>query len=722
MSKPRREVKEADIDPGLETMGDLARMTSLSARKPPPDELVQAVTKFFQAKSEKNEAIQDFQATLVLQTFRYLQVAPRPDESEPWIPIHVLKGALTTLEKLPKHLGEEHKILARAIFDEVESRQSSASSQELRISPSLVSLISVLSHAHAAEEARELLQKQLDDDTAAGFDINSIPEKDRRERGKRLSRAWSFVLAGFERQGNEAGVLGTVDLMKRYQIPFSNIHQRPIVSFFARRDDVQNTKSWYDHPLEAPWQGTVGLLGKSRLPDTYLAAIRLCIRKRDEEWGRKIVRDAMQNPDPEEMTWDAVFTWAAFMGKGVDEVDRMMTVMMERFPHRRPTSATINSLVEIAMERGDMYMAERFANLSERRQIPPDASTYILQMKYRLLSNDIDGARAAYQQLQTYSVEDNKDLTVVNQLIQAMCNSKQYDFESIIHIVEDVNLRRARFEPETVADLTLLHLARDELHDAIDLLQSHTFHYSIPQRAHIANALLQYCLAPTTSTTLAWDTYTILTQIFTETTRDDRTTIMTSFFTRRRPDMAVHVFNSMRASSRPELATTPETYIAALLGLARSATTISLSPGALSAIIRADAGLDPADDSIDIDGFGEGGALGESANELETLLGGVHAQLKLDPAAPSTALLTALMLAYTALGQPRRALEFWSQVAASREGPSWSSLHAALRACERAPFGDEEARRIWRRLRRMDVELGMEMWVKESGKEPGAFM
>ncbi|KAI9658653.1 MAG: hypothetical protein M1821_002213 [Bathelium mastoideum] len=719
MAKSQREVKKTDIDPGLETMVALAQMTSLSARKPPPQELAQAWDSFFHSKRMKNEAVQDFQATLALQTFRYLQVAPLPDDSPPWIRKDPLKLALKVLAKLPKNVGEEHKLLARAIYDEIESRPSGRSVHEPAVNPSLVSLLCVLSHANASEEARGLLQEQFDKDSAAGHDKPGDPERARR-RAINLARAWGFVIDGFAREGDEAGIRTSVEKMKQDRIPFNNAHQRAIVNFFAGRDDVPNTKYWYNQPLEAPAHDKEDdrMLWEVRHSQTYLEAIRLCMRKHDEGWGRTIVRDAMQDPDPGEQAWDAVFTWAAFMGKGVDEVDRMMTVMMERFPQRRPTTATINGLVEIAMERGDTYMAERFINLSERRNIPLDASTYILQIKYRLLSNDLEGAYAAYRQLQNQEVEANKDLPVINQLIRAMCKSKQYDFETVIHVVEDVNLRRVRFEPETVSALTILHLSRDELHDAIDLLKSHVFHFSVQERALIATALFDLCLSRSSSTTRAWDTYTILVQLFPETPRSQRTAVMDALFARRRPDMAIHVFNGMQGSSRPDVAATPDTYVAVLLGLAHSARTISLAPGALSAIIRADAGLDPDDDGLDVEGFGEGGQFGDSENELETLFASVTARLKLDPAVPappSTRLLTALMLAHTALGHPRRALECWAQVARSREGPSWPSLHAAFRACESAPFGDEEAVKIWRRLRRMDVELGPELWASYLG-------
>ncbi|KAL9079907.1 MAG: hypothetical protein Q9157_001246 [Trypethelium eluteriae] len=747
MRKPQREIKEADIDPGLETMGALVRMTSLSARRPPPDELSDAWRKFFRAKQEKGDAVQDFQATLAIQTLGYLQTAPRVDGKTPWIETQDLSTALLALRTIPKDLGQEHQILARAIFEELKSRHSSLAPGEQRMGTNFLIFLWVLVHTGGTGEAYELMQKELDEDTTVAPESTGDQRK-----GGYQSTAWqasSHVIDGYMREGNESGILRCVEMMKRHHMPFENRHQKLIVKFYAERDDVQNTRYWYEHPIgpSAFNEQDDRKTEKHRHPETYLTTVRLCIRKHDREWGSKIMQDVVQDANPGEMAWNAVFIWAAFMGKGVDEVERMMDVMLERFPQKKLTTATINNLVEIAMERDDIYMAERFTNLGERREIRPDASTYILQMKYRLQINDIDGARAAYRKLQSEEIEDNKDLSVVNRLIRAMCAIKGYNFESIIHIVEDINHRRLRFEPETVSALTLLHLSRDELHDAIDLLQTHNFHFSIQERSLISNALYDFCLDPSNSTARAWDTYTILTQIFGETSREQRTTTMNAFFSRRRPDMAIHVFNSMRTNTQPDTEATLDTYVAVLMGLARSASTISLDAGALSEIIRSDAGL-PPDDDVDIEGFGEGGALSDYDNELETLLGSVYSHIKLDATLPSphpTQLLNALMIVYTALGHPARALDFWEQIAQSTEGPSWSSVHAAFRSCEQAPWGDDEARKIWRRLRKMDVDIGASVWAsylgalvgngavneawegvetfqRESGEAPGAFM
>lgn len=84
----------------------------------------------------------------------------------------------------------------------------------------------------------------------------------------------------------------------------------------------------------------------------------------------------------------------------------------------------------------------------------------------------------------------------------------------------------------------------------------------------------------------------------------------------------------------------------------------------------------------------------------------VHNMLKLDTEIePNTRLYNGLMLAYTACGNPSRALEFWNDIVHSREGPTYNSIQIALQACEVASFGDESARDIWLRLTRFGIKV-----------------
>ncbi|KAK3064936.1 hypothetical protein LTR53_018334, partial [Teratosphaeriaceae sp. CCFEE 6253] len=262
----------------------------------------------------------------------------------------------------------------------------------------------------------------------------------------------------------------------------------------------------------------------------------------------------------------------------------------------------------------------------------------------------------------------DEDVPVVNALIIALCSSGRHDFDTVMNVAADLSDRRARFEPTTVATLSLLHLDRDELHDVIDLLHTHAYHYSSTERATVREMLVAHCLDPKTPVARSWDAYAIIRDVFDELSRGPRTQLMTNFFTHDRPDMAVHVFNHMRSHSREDTMPTVDTYVTAFMGAA-------------------------------------------ARHDLESLEV-LHNQLKLDfNITLTTHLRNALIIAYTSCGSPRRALSFWDDIVASREGPSYKSVQIALRACERSPFGDLKAQEIWGRLRRMRVDLDPAMWA-----------
>jgi hypothetical protein len=396
-------------------------------------------------------------------------------------------------------------------------------------------------------------------------------------------------------------------------------------------------------------------------------------------FGQKVVASLLEVA-PKKEIWDVIFLWSAATGKGVDELDRMMEVMKRRNDsaktYERPDIETINGLVEFAMSRKDPYTAERYIHLGQKWAAHPNARTFILQIEYRLSVNDIDGARAAFFGLQGQETVDNEEIPIINKLVQAMCISGRYDFDSIMGVADDLGDRKGRFEPETICELCLLHLKREEFDDATDLLQTHSYHYSSEQRITIRDVFVNFCLDRKNSLASVWDTYQIFRKIFQETPRDVRIPIMKEFFARDRSDMACHVFFHMKHSTDPAIIPNVHTYVAMFAGIARAADEESL--------------------------------------EL------IHNQMKLDlEIEPNTRINTALMAAYAATDRPVRAMEFWRDIIQSKEGPSYASIVYAFRACETMPFGDQHAKPLWHSLRRMDVEVDKEVFAAYVGALAG---
>ena len=156
--------------------------------------------------------------------------------------------------------------------------------------------------------------------------------------------------------------------------------------------------------------------------------------------------------------------------------------------------------------------------------------------------------------------------------------------------------------------------------------------------------------------------------LFPETSRDIRVRLMNEFFARERSDMACHVFFHMRNHTNAAISANRDVYIAAFTGFARNS----------------------------------------DAESLEL----VHNQLKLDLSVDlDTKLRNALMLAYGATGNSHRAMDFWNEIVASKEGPTYNSIVIAFRACEGMAFGDRHARAIWRRLNQMQMDIDKQVFT-----------
>lgn len=665
-------------------MVTFAKMQRLRARLPPVEDVVEAFTKFFEYKSRKQEPIEDTHAEIALKSLRYClsqeHSETQPADTQHQITLDTLARAIRMLGKNPRQPSSAHAELAAVIYDRL--LLSATGNSQKRLPRAMYSFARVLCYTGQVGQARELLlttgrsMKASSDlpeiDVEAGEDAPS-------ESGKthhRIIAAWQLILWGYVRQGNEDEMLRTWDLLREQGVVVSRSVVAPLLHFYSSQKDADLVKEWW-----ATYLGTMkASVHRSSVDELDGRAVgqilRWCLRHNDMELGHSVIRDLMQG-NPSKPIWDAIFIWAAGTKKSVDEIGRMFGVMEQSNSsirdaklHRIPDIATINGLVDFAISQHDPYMAERFITLGRERGILPDARTFALQIEYRINVGDVDGALVAYKNLQAEDLSANEDLPAVNKLLVALCTSGRHDFETIMAVVGDLSDRRARFEPMTVSTLSVLHLSRNEVHDTIDLLNTHAVHYSTAERSVVRNTLIDYCLSPSTPTAASWDAYNILKTIFDETARSEREKLMSSFFSspRSRPDMAVHIFNHMRTHTRPDTMPTVDTYVAAFMGASK-------------------------------------------LRDLESLEV-VHNQLKLDfNTQLNTYVYNALIIAYTACGRPRHALDFWDDIVASREGPTYNSIHITLRACEKAPFGDLKAQELWERLKRNNVELDQSMWA-----------
>ncbi|CAD0094912.1 unnamed protein product, partial [Aureobasidium mustum] len=649
--KPQRVTSEPRMAPGLEKMMEYSKMERLSARLPPPDDLLKAVTAYFLYKSTFrtiSKDIPDVQAQHLLRCLKYLDqhLGLAILEAE------VLRSWIIVLDHRAHKNSSIHREIVELLYGALcGNRAQRGNLLSLRDRWAYTrAMCATGGTAKARDEVIRYGQAHGDTDQ----DYKPIMH-------------WELIIKGFAKEQNEQELLRTLNHMDEYAVKGSRQSiMETVTRFYIAENKIENAFEWYNRIKEH-------VDDESRFVRLQRKLLVLSMHTSNMRLGQLVIRDITAGT-PTKYQWDMILEWAVATGKGADEIDRMIGVMeranqsLPKNEWRTPDTLTLNRLVKVAVDRKDPYLAERLIAIGRARNIQPDALTLIYQMEYRLAVKDVDGASTVYKHLQSHDLSKNEDISVVNELIRAMCASGRQDFDSIMNVAADLSDRQARFEPDTVSALSVLHLSRDEVHDVIDLLNTHVYGFDIAGRASVQSTLIDYCLRPSTTTAQAWDTYIILKQVFDDTTREQRVRIMNEFFRRQRPDMAVHVFNHMRAHTRQDTIPNVETYVACLSGIGKA----------------------------------------KDEESLEV----VYNQLKLDfNIEPNTLLQNALMKAYTSCESPRTALGFWDDIASSREGPNINSIHLAMRACEDAPWGDEKARQIWTKLSRTGIELDQDLWA-----------
>ncbi|KAF2845393.1 complex I intermediate-associated protein-like protein 84 [Plenodomus tracheiphilus IPT5] len=674
--KPRRKLRPAQMPAGLNEMAEVTHALDSAVRPPPPKAIAEAFKSFF---AQNNFRFDNFHMVHAHNAFNYLLQNPKPDGS-PWITRQELDNDV--LEKMmhrsttPEVIGPAHLQFGRVLLAELARMLKleteaghAASSSDADVSDDAyvqIKTVRLLSLFGAATEARTIAARDFPYDTDA-------PQP----RKATVVMVWGHVIAGCLREQNLEEVVRMTDMLQSMSIPIpiASHKQRRLVGFFCRHLDLERAKFWYSYP-------TCDINGQptTQPPGGYPSAALLtaCAYCGDRILGQEQLALVLESCMDSKSSWDAIFLWSAAIGKGPDEVDRMMNVLIRRNDEARqkdrrvkvirPDVDTINSLVEFCMSKNDPYAAERYITIGEKRAIWPNEKTFAMQMQYRISVGDLDGAKAAYFNLQGDFSGAEHSVAVINEMIRALCVSNVHHFDDLMAMVDDLHERKANFDSETIAALTLLHLRRGEIADAMDLLQVHAFQYSPEKRRIIQKALSLFILDGETSTSDAWDGYQILRNVFPETAKHDRIAIMKGFFSRKRSDMACHVFFHMRNHVSSSLRADRDVYIEAFTGYARCA----------------------------------------DAESLEL----THNQLRLDMTVDrDTKLRNALMLAYACTKQNPKALQFWREICESKEGPTYNSIVIAFRSCEGMHWGGEHARSIWKRLIEQDVDIDKTIWT-----------
>ena len=660
LKEAQRRPKETVITPGFNTMAELDKREALQARPPPAADLAAAFKRFFIDRTRSKEPLEDRQVLLTTKVLLHLLQSHEDFRQDTGFPnrglgSQHLQMAMDTLKNGPGRSSKTEDLcrFADVIYQEIKRRREAAPNgqglSKLFFSETIPSYVEVVSRFGRPLDGRQALVDHW------------------QEHHEQIGmQPWKHVLEGLAILQDQERLRETVRVLTELRISLTAELQDSIVQTLAKTNSLATTKEWLDTPLGE--EVTTSL-------DTKLDVLRQCIRHKDFEKGQPIL-DRLIDEGLEKKTWDIVFLWAAAKGKGIEEITRMMDVMVRREQESEnpilPDIETFNGLIRMASENNDSYRAEQYLALAHKRGMELNAETLLMQCDYRLKVGDVDGARHAYRQLQQHEAPLERDAAILNRLIVTLSDNAAQNHDAIMSYVEELTDKKGKFEPPTIAVLAQIHLDRHEEFDLIDLFETHVYQYGTADRNMIIDVMMKFCLDRFIPSARVWNAYEILREVFPELSNDIRLQLMNSFFARKRSDMGLHVFGHIRQREVKALRPDAEAYIQCFAGLG-------------------------------------------TLKDLESLQL-THNMLKLDSEVePDTKLTNALMLAYIACDQPHQAMHFWEDIVYSREGPTYNSIQIALHGCELEHMGDRRARDIWAKLKKYQVEVTREIYAAYVG-------
>ncbi|UKZ65682.1 uncharacterized protein TrAtP1_006877 [Trichoderma atroviride] len=646
--KAPREIRQPEYEPGwLQIMVWRSRMLD-NVRPQPRLELLEAWKKLMQSKINTKMPFNSTQALQCRRLLEYLADPVNTEENEKdrkLGAVHLAMARQVLLEIDPIERTQHHLDLAKALHS-VWAAGNFPSRKPNPVVSQWAYLVNALSLYGGSLEAVQMMYDKWEQPDY----FNSI------NQGERLLEV---VANGLAREGHEAELVKLVEYAETHNVPYSARIQYIVVRFFAERDRVTETKYWLNKPL----------MSGNIQAQVYRILAPFAMRNDLQEWATSLFLELGES-QPWKKYWNALLQAILITRGSLAEVDTMMSHMVDSSGEIAPDIHIINGLLRVAAEQRDAALGEDILALAAKRGLAPNGETHLILLNLRLKTDNLMGAREAYNQarhVQPWANEAKPRLfgefrLAVNEYLVALAAQKQPDFKYISSVLESVEEDQMRLEPDTVGVLCLRFLENDQHFDVMDMLSIYSFLYSETERETVQNAFVSFCLDRSTSTNRAWAAYQLLQQFFQDTSFERRVSLMNAFFERKRPDMASQVFGHMRAHRNKSYHPTVDTYITCLEGFARY----------------------PDEEGLEM----------------------VHNMLKMDVSLqPSTKLYTALMLAYTGCGQPLIALDYWTQITQSREGPSYATLQAMFWTLERKSGGHKQAREVWQKIERMDLDV-----------------
>ncbi|KAH7193575.1 uncharacterized protein B0J16DRAFT_369670 [Fusarium flagelliforme] len=659
-AKAPREIRQPEFEPGWQKIMVWRSRMLDNLRPPPTEELVQAWRSFFEGKSSSRRSLNGTQAMQCRRLLEYL-VKERKFPIQTKIEVTDLTKALNVLSTLrPRERTSEHLMLANGLWDAIHNPVMHEKPWTTR-GGLWCTYINVLCLYGGSKEALQMIYDKRDE---------AMKHCEKKTKNPIL-----WMCQGLAQEGHGEDLVAFVEWATKNGYPFETHIQRVLVSFFAQRDQIQETQYWFDKPLES------GTRHNHIIP----LVAHFAARNNLQDWAIPYFLEIGErlSEKPDKHYWDSLLQAILIIGKGLPEVEQMMTRMESSHESFKPNTATINNLLRAGLELKDMLLVEEILSLGTDKGIPLDGESHLILMEMRLQAGYIPGVQAAYKKVTHYEPWHVKpDLwwdfsQLVNEFVMTLTSQSTPNFKLIGDIIETCEENQILLEPGTVAALCIRFLENEQHYEVMDILSVHAFQFSAAERETIQEAFTNFCADLKTSTSRAWNGYQILRQFFQDLSFEHRVLLMEAFFDRNRPDMAAHVFGHMRQHRNNDYHPKRETYITFFERFSRC----------------------PDDESLEI----------------------VHNMLKMDTTVvPNTKLYTSLMLAYASCGKTSQAMDFWQSITASAEGPSYASLEAVFWALERTPRGSIQAHLIWKRIESMEIDVPASVYNAYVGAVAGS--
>lgn len=527
-------------------MRNLTRALADKSKVPSHDVLTKAFRDFFSARAEDPGVITDFQARLLIVTWRHLKARQEELEPDDWQAVFSMEN----LEKILFILSEMkfppkccHIVLRLARYAYLELCDSHGSGAGEISGPALIAYVNLLSLNGNAEEARRVVQEFWGT-------LNKVEPS-----------PWLTVMRGFAIEGEGYQIKKLSDELEKQGRKFDPATQEELIKPLIEHDFLNAVKVMYKCPVCDNLEPS--------LP-TKEAVIKFAILKSETAWAKPILESLPPNPSPQ--TRDITLLWEAAHGKGAAEIAGTVTSWAAENPEMKSTLtiSCVNNLIEFANSTGNPPLVAEFAALASQWGLEPDTQTRLLLLESRVQAGDVKGALECIRGIPELNEVALTRLPLMNKLIRMLCLCEQRDslFEQTSSLLDPLFENNAYLEAETVAALTRMLLYRRDWDAVSELLRPILGSYDTEERAKIRNALVDFIMDPTRESEDVWDVYGLLQLAFPETSVKSRTAIMTSFFERGRSDLACLIFGHMRQAESLTNRPKPSTYAKCFRGLA----------------------------------------------------------------------------------------------------------------------------------------------------------